>query len=108
MIRKVVRRVYNSEEKRECEGQIIPGEETPGDGGVAKGEADASTRAAGNKGGKGKKRGKRSRHSNKEEAQREKPEVGVRPTASLHQIINLSLISAWFSNWMKMLNRCLS
>ncbi|XP_037547488.1 ankyrin-3 [Nematolebias whitei] len=76
VIRKVVRRVYNSEEKRECEGPIVPaGEEAPG--GVVKGEAGAAaSAAAGNKGGKGKKRGKRSRQGRKEEAQRDKPEPG--------------------------------
>uniref|UniRef100_A0A8C6PSF6 Ankyrin 3 n=1 Tax=Nothobranchius furzeri TaxID=105023 RepID=A0A8C6PSF6_NOTFU len=82
VIRKVVRRVYNSEEREGCEGQNIAGEGTPdgGGGGVEKGEvasAASAGSAAGNKSGKGKKRGKRSRHGNKEETQREKTEVGV-------------------------------
>ncbi|XP_037836674.1 ankyrin-3 isoform X17 [Kryptolebias marmoratus] len=76
VIRKVVRRVCNSEERRECEGEETPG----GGGGVAKGEAEAAAAAStGNKGGKGKKRGKRSRHEHKEEAQRQKPEPGDGP-----------------------------
>lgn len=102
VIRKVVRRVYNSEEKRECEGPVAPaGEEAPG--GVVKGEAGAAaSAAAGNKGGKGKKRGKRSRQGRKEEAQRVEPEVGVGQTASLCQISNQSLTApAWRPNCVK-------
>ncbi|XP_023196301.1 ankyrin-3-like isoform X9 [Xiphophorus maculatus] len=79
VIRKVVRRGFNSQERLECEGQTIPGEGTSG---VDVGEADAAASAeaaasaAGNKGGRGKKRGKRSRHGHKEEAQREKTQPG--------------------------------
>ncbi|KAM4715927.1 uncharacterized protein FYW61_018652 isoform 6-T8 [Anableps anableps] len=82
VIRKVVRRGFNSQERRECEGQNIPGE---GASGVDVGEADAAASAeaaasaapaAGNKGGRGKKKGKRSRHGHKEEAQREKTQPG--------------------------------
>ncbi|KAF7203958.1 transcript variant X18 [Nothobranchius furzeri] len=84
VIRKVVRRVYNSEEREGCEGQNIAGEGTPdgGGGGVEKGEvasAASAGSAAGNKSGKGKKRGKRSRHGNKEETQREKTEPADTP-----------------------------
>lgn len=77
----MVRRGFNSQERLECEGQTIPGEGTSG---VDVGEADAAASAeaaasaAGNKGGRGKKRGKRSRHGHKEEAQREKTQVGVK------------------------------
>ncbi|XP_047232529.1 ankyrin-3-like isoform X24 [Girardinichthys multiradiatus] len=76
VIRKVVRRGFNSEERRECEGQNISGE---GGLNVDVGDADVAAEAAagaGNKGGKGKKRGKRSRHSHKEEAQGEKKQPG--------------------------------
>ncbi|XP_032429957.1 ankyrin-3-like isoform X14 [Xiphophorus hellerii] len=79
VIRKVVRRGFNSQERLECEGQTIPGEGTSG---VDVGEADAAASAeaaasaAGNKGGRGKKRGKRSRHGHKEEVQREKTQPG--------------------------------
>ncbi|XP_038152920.1 ankyrin-3-like isoform X10 [Cyprinodon tularosa] len=78
VIRKVVRRGFNSEERRECEQPNIAGE---GALTVDVGEADAAASAenvaaAGNKGGKGKKRGKRSRHGHKEEAQREKTQPG--------------------------------
>ncbi|XP_054898816.1 ankyrin-3-like isoform X8 [Poeciliopsis prolifica] len=80
VIRKVVRRGFNSQERLECEGQTIPGE---GASGVDVGEADAAAAsaeaaasAAGNKGGRGKKRGKRSRHGHKEEAPREKTQHG--------------------------------
>ncbi|XP_027885525.1 ankyrin-3-like isoform X3 [Xiphophorus couchianus] len=74
VIRKVVRRGFNSQERLECEGQTIPGEGTSG---VDVGEADAAAAsAAGNKGGRGKKRGKRSRHGHKEEVQREKTQPG--------------------------------
>ncbi|XP_041830254.1 ankyrin-3-like isoform X4 [Melanotaenia boesemani] len=77
VIRKVVRRVYNSEERKECEGEMIT-EEGAGDDCVVTGGADAASSAApgGAKGGKGKKRGKRSRHGHKEEAQRGKTESG--------------------------------
>ncbi|XP_035998035.1 ankyrin-3-like isoform X10 [Fundulus heteroclitus] len=76
VIRKVVRRGFNSQERREGEVQNTPGE---GALGVDVGEAVASGSAeatAENKGGRGKKRGKRSRHGHKEEPQREKTQPG--------------------------------
>ncbi|KAM4526322.1 ankyrin-2-like [Fundulus diaphanus] len=75
VIRKVVRRGFNSQERRECEVQNIPGEGALGvdvGSAVASGSAEAT---AENKGGRGKKRGKRSRHGHKEEPQREKTQV---------------------------------
>ncbi|KAM4525439.1 ankyrin-3-like isoform 2-T2 [Odontesthes bonariensis] len=74
VIRKVVRRVYSSEERKESEGGMVT-EGAAGGGDVVTGGADAAS-SAGAKGGKGKKRGKRSRHGNKEEAQRGKTEPG--------------------------------
>ncbi|XP_008435581.1 ankyrin-3-like isoform X19 [Poecilia reticulata] len=80
VIRKVVRRGFNSQERLECEGQDIPGEGTSGvdvgEADAAAASAEAAASAAGNKGGRGKKRGKRSRHGHKEEAQREKTQPG--------------------------------
>ncbi|XP_014911970.1 ankyrin-3-like isoform X9 [Poecilia latipinna] len=82
VIRKVVRRGFNSQERLECEGQAIPGEGTSGvdegeaDDAAAASSAEAAASAVGNKGGRGKKRGKRSRHGHKEEAQREKTQPG--------------------------------
>ncbi|XP_063749376.1 ankyrin-3 isoform X11 [Eleginops maclovinus] len=83
VIRKVVRRVYNTE-RRESEGDIISDEGAgvgagAGDacdgGGVAPGVADPAS-STGSKGGKNKKRGKRSRHGNKAEKSGEKTEPG--------------------------------
>ncbi|XP_034073922.1 ankyrin-3-like isoform X28 [Gymnodraco acuticeps] len=78
VIRKVVRRVYNTAERRESEGDIIT-EDGAGVGGggdgVATGGADAAS-SSGSKGGKSKKRGKRSRHANKAEKSGEKTEPG--------------------------------
>ncbi|XP_047464443.1 ankyrin-3-like isoform X41 [Mugil cephalus] len=82
VIRKVVRRVLHSEERRESEGEIIAEEGAAGGGGgVVSGGADAASStptpaAAAAPGGKGKKKGKRSRHGHKEEAQRGKTESG--------------------------------
>ncbi|XP_014868919.1 PREDICTED: ankyrin-3-like isoform X10 [Poecilia mexicana] len=83
VIRKVVRRGFNSQERLECEGQAIPGEGTSGvdegeadDAAAAAASAEAAASTVGNKGGRGKKRGKRSRHGHKEEAQREKTQPG--------------------------------
>ncbi|CAG5903802.1 unnamed protein product [Menidia menidia] len=59
VIRKVVRRVYTSAERKGCEGEAVVEE--------AAGGADVDP-PAGAKGGKSKKRGKRSRHGHKEEA----------------------------------------
>uniref|UniRef100_A0A3B3XW71 Ankyrin 3 n=1 Tax=Poecilia mexicana TaxID=48701 RepID=A0A3B3XW71_9TELE len=89
VIRKVVRRGFNSQERLECEGQAIPGEGTSGvdegeadDAAAAAASAEAAASTVGNKGGRGKKRGKRSRHGHKEEAQREKTQVGVKTNRS--------------------------
>ncbi|XP_014191068.1 ankyrin-3 isoform X19 [Haplochromis burtoni] len=85
VIRKVVRRVFSSEERRQSEGEFIAAEEPAAaggggvGGGVASGGADtasSSGAAARATGGKGKKKGKRSRHSHKEEPQRVKAEPG--------------------------------
>ncbi|XP_030610367.1 ankyrin-3-like [Archocentrus centrarchus] len=82
VIRKVVRRVFSSEERRQSEGEIIAAEGAAAAGGdvcVASGGADAASSsgaAARTTGGKGKKRGKRSRHGHKEEPQRGKTEPG--------------------------------
>ncbi|XP_024140589.1 ankyrin-3 isoform X10 [Oryzias melastigma] len=73
VIRKVVRRVFNSQERKEGE---ITEQEGVGVGGAAGGGEAAGT-AAKSSGGKGKKRVKRSRHGHKEEAQRGKAESGV-------------------------------
>ncbi|XP_042253911.1 ankyrin-3-like isoform X1 [Thunnus maccoyii] len=81
VIRKVVRRVFNSEEKRESESETVTEEGDGGDGGgvggdgdgdgdVATGGSDTASSAgaaAGATGGKGKKRGKRSRQGHKGE-----------------------------------------
>ncbi|XP_056221555.1 ankyrin-3-like isoform X36 [Seriola aureovittata] len=92
VIRKVVRRVFNSEERRESESETVT-EEGAGAGGVGGGVADAPSAGAaaaaagggggggGASGGKGKRRGKRSRQGHKaeksgEEAQRGKNEPG--------------------------------
>ncbi|XP_010785950.1 ankyrin-3-like, partial [Notothenia coriiceps] len=80
VIRKVVRRVYNTAERRESEGDIITEDGAGGGGGdggdgVATGGADAAS-SSGSKGGKSKKRGKRSRHANKAEKSGEKTEPG--------------------------------
>lgn len=87
VIRKVVRRVFSSEEGRQSEGEFIAAEEPAAaaggggvGGGVASGGADtasSSGAAARATGGKGKKKGKRSRHGHKEEPQRVKAEVAV-------------------------------
>uniref|UniRef100_A0AAX7W0N7 Ankyrin 3 n=1 Tax=Astatotilapia calliptera TaxID=8154 RepID=A0AAX7W0N7_ASTCA len=87
VIRKVVRRVFSSEERRQNEGEFIAAEEPAAaaggggvGGGVASGGADtasSSGAAARATGGKGKKKGKRSRHGHKEEPQRVKAEVAV-------------------------------
>lgn len=83
VIRKVVRRVFSSEERRQSEGEFIAAEEPAAAGGgsvVASGGADtasSSGAAARATGGKGKKKGKRSRHGHKEEPQRVKAEVAV-------------------------------
>ncbi|XP_026033924.1 ankyrin-3 isoform X22 [Astatotilapia calliptera] len=86
VIRKVVRRVFSSEERRQNEGEFIAAEEPAAaaggggvGGGVASGGADtasSSGAAARATGGKGKKKGKRSRHGHKEEPQRVKAEPG--------------------------------
>ncbi|XP_035764766.1 ankyrin-3-like isoform X3 [Neolamprologus brichardi] len=85
VIRKVVRRVFSSEERRQSEGEFIAAEEPAAaggggvGGGVASGGADtasSSGAAARATGGKGKKKGKRSRHGHKEEPQRVKAEPG--------------------------------
>ncbi|XP_063338702.1 ankyrin-3 isoform X14 [Pelmatolapia mariae] len=85
VIRKVVRRVFSSEERRQSEGEFIAAEEPAAaggggvGGGVASGGADtasSSGAAARATGGKGKKKGKRSRHGHKEEPQRVKTEPG--------------------------------
>ncbi|XP_076743798.1 ankyrin-3 isoform X2 [Maylandia zebra] len=88
VIRKVVRRVFSSEERRQSEGEFIAAEEPAAaaggggvGGGVASGGADtasSSGAAARATGGKGKKKGKRSRHGHKEEPQRVKAEVAVK------------------------------
>ncbi|XP_078793111.1 ankyrin-3 isoform X21 [Oryzias latipes] len=70
VIRKVVRRVFNSQERKERE---IREKEAAGVGESAGGEQTAVT-AAKCPGGKGKKRGKCSRHGHKKEAQRGKAE----------------------------------
>uniref|UniRef100_A0A3B4UA26 Ankyrin 3 n=1 Tax=Seriola dumerili TaxID=41447 RepID=A0A3B4UA26_SERDU len=90
VIRKVVRRVFNSEERRESESETVT-EEGAGGGGGGGGVADAPSAGAaaaaaaagggGASGGKGKRRGKRSRQGHKaeksgEEAQRGKNEPG--------------------------------
>ncbi|XP_059180383.1 ankyrin-3-like isoform X2 [Centropristis striata] len=85
VIRKVVRRVYNTEERRESESDTLTeegaggaaGGGADGDGGVAAaGGAEAASSPAGaTAGGKGKKRGKRSRQGNKAAG---KTEVGVK------------------------------
>uniref|UniRef100_A0A669DWT9 Ankyrin 3 n=1 Tax=Oreochromis niloticus TaxID=8128 RepID=A0A669DWT9_ORENI len=86
VIRKVVRRVFSSEERRQSEGEFIAAEEPVAaggggvGGGVASGGADtasSSGAAARATGGKGKKKGKRSRHGHKEEPHRVKTEVAV-------------------------------
>ncbi|KAM9716168.1 ankyrin-3-like [Menidia menidia] len=66
VIRKVVRRVYTSAERKGCEGEAVV-EEAAGGADVETGGAEADPPAAA-KGGKSKKRGKRSRHGHKEEA----------------------------------------
>lgn len=66
-----MRRVFNSQERKEGE---ITEQEGVGVGGAAGGGEAAGT-AAKSSGGKGKKRVKRSRHGHKEEAQRGKAEV---------------------------------
>ncbi|CAI5658248.1 unnamed protein product [Oreochromis niloticus] len=85
VIRKVVRRVFSSEERRQSEGEFIAAEEPVAaggggvGGGVASGGADtasSSGAAARATGGKGKKKGKRSRHGHKEEPHRVKTEPG--------------------------------
>ncbi|XP_061564885.1 ankyrin-3-like isoform X8 [Cololabis saira] len=78
VIRKVVRRVFNSQER--SEGENVAEEGASGGGGVAAaggGDSVPSTgAAAGAKGGKSKRRGKRSRHGHKEDSQRGKTEPG--------------------------------
>ncbi|XP_051274542.1 ankyrin-3 isoform X14 [Dicentrarchus labrax] len=98
VIRKVVRRVFNTEERRESEGETVAEEGAAaaaaagvgvgvggggggGGGGVAEGGADTASAGAGATGGKGKKRGKRSRQGHKaeksgEEAQKGKTQPG--------------------------------
>ncbi|XP_042364598.1 ankyrin-3-like isoform X6 [Plectropomus leopardus] len=66
VIRKVVRRVYNTDERRESEGDAVTEE-----GAAACGGGGGVT-SAGATGGKGKKRGKRSRHGHKAEKSGEK------------------------------------
>ncbi|XP_034716800.1 ankyrin-3-like isoform X18 [Etheostoma cragini] len=83
VIRKVVRRVFNTEERRESEANTVTEEAAGGDGGggggggvgVAAGGADAaySSRPTG---GKGKKKGKRSRQGHKADKSGEKAEPG--------------------------------
>ncbi|XP_060883717.1 ankyrin-3-like isoform X6 [Labrus mixtus] len=83
VIRKVVRRVYNSEERKESESDTLT-EEGVGVGSGAGGAAPSAAAASGGggaTGGKGKKRGKRSKQGNKaeksgEEAQKGKSEPG--------------------------------
>ncbi|XP_078134774.1 ankyrin-1-like isoform X14 [Sander vitreus] len=79
VIRKVVRRVFNTEERRESEAETVKEEAAGaggvGVGGVAAGGADAAS-SAGPTGGKGKKRGKRSRQGHKAEKSGEKIEPG--------------------------------
>lgn len=86
VIRKVVRRVFNSQERCEDENKAEAAAAATGGGGaggvdVAAGgvvdSAPQTAAAAGAKGAKSKRRGKRSRHSHREEAQRGKNEVGV-------------------------------
>ncbi|KAM3592619.1 uncharacterized protein V6R79_022325 [Siganus canaliculatus] len=74
VIRKVVRRVVNTEERRTSEGETVTEE---GAGVVVTGGAGAAP-STGASGGKGKKRGKRSRqgHKSGEEAQRGRTESG--------------------------------
>ncbi|KAI3365504.1 hypothetical protein L3Q82_010580 [Scortum barcoo] len=96
VIRKVVRRVFSSEERRGSEGETLTEEGDGGGvgGGVATGGADAApsagaAAAAGATGGKGKKRGKRSRQGHKaeksgEEAQRGKTEESPGQRAAPH------------------------
>ncbi|TMS21952.1 hypothetical protein E3U43_012217, partial [Larimichthys crocea] len=79
VIRKVVRRVYNTNEKRESDGESVTeagagvdgGGGVSVGGGVATGGEDAASSsagaAAGPTGGKSKKRGKRSRQGHKAE-----------------------------------------
>ncbi|KAM6896953.1 ankyrin-3-like [Xenentodon cancila] len=81
VIRKVVRRVFNSQERSEGENVAEEGASGGGGGGgvAATGGGDSvpsTGAAAGAKGGKSKRRGKRSRHSHKEDSQRGKTEPG--------------------------------
>ncbi|XP_068439855.1 ankyrin-3-like isoform X2 [Clinocottus analis] len=89
VIRKVVRRVFNTEDRRESEGDIVTEGAAAGAAGGATGAAGGATGAAGAAGGgfggassagatggKGKKRGKRSRQGNKAEKSGEKTEPG--------------------------------
>lgn len=78
----MLRRVVNSEERRESEGETVA---EGGGCGAVTGGADAAA-SAGAAGAKGKKRGKRSRQGHKGEksgevSQRGKPEVGVKTAA---------------------------
>ncbi|KAM6898672.1 ankyrin-1-like isoform 2-T2 [Lycodopsis pacificus] len=99
VIRKVVRRVFNTEERRESEGVTVA-EEGAAAGAGAAGAAGAGAGAAGAAGGvggagaassagatggKGKKRGKRSRQGNKAEKSGEKTEVGPGANGSKKQ-----------------------
>ncbi|XP_074519700.1 uncharacterized protein LOC141785328 isoform X34 [Halichoeres trimaculatus] len=86
VIRKVVRRVYNSEDRRESESDTVTEDAAAAGGGVGgvgveTGGGDAAPSAGGGggaSGGKSKKRGKRSRQGNKAgaETQRGKSEPG--------------------------------
>ncbi|XP_032357586.1 ankyrin-3 isoform X23 [Etheostoma spectabile] len=83
VIRKVVRRVFNTEERRESEADTVTAEAADGGGGggggggvgVAAGGADAAYSARPT-GGKGKKKGKRSRQGHKADKSGENTEPG--------------------------------
>ncbi|XP_049916905.1 ankyrin-3-like isoform X8 [Epinephelus moara] len=87
VIRKVVRRVYNTDERRESEGDTLTEEAGVGAGagagvgagagaGVGAGAGGSGVATAGATGGKGKKRGKRSRQGQKAEKSGGKSEPG--------------------------------